>query len=64
MEWSGWVTKAHIKMFVMANGFVCVCVCVCVCLSVCLSVSLAPTRTAWEKNMLMWSISPSANSYY
>ena len=39
MEWSGWVTKAHIKMFVMANGFVCVCVCVClsVCLSVCFS---------------------------
>ena len=40
MEWSGWVTKAHIKMFVMANGFVCVCVCVCVCVyvSVCLFV--------------------------
>ena len=59
MEWSGWVTKAHDQN--VCNGKR---ICVCVCVSVCLSVSLAPTRTGWEKNMLMWSISPSANSYY
>lgn len=60
IEWPGWVTNHMVKIFVMANRFD----------SQWLPCGgergLAPTGTAWEKNiqtMQFWSISLSANFY-